>query len=72
MGLTAPRLKELGLVDTVISEPLGGAHRDIETMARTLREGLITNLAFLKERPTDKLLEERYARLMSYGNFAEA
>jgi acetyl-CoA carboxylase carboxyl transferase subunit alpha len=71
MGITAERLLKLGLVDAVIPEPLGGAHRDVDAMAATLKTQLLANLATLKTLPTDKLLEARYARLMHYGQFEE-
>ncbi len=71
MGLTAPRLKELGLVDRIVAEPLGGAHRDVEVMADSLKLTLHETLETLEALPLDKLLEQRYQRLMSYGNFTE-
>jgi acetyl-CoA carboxylase carboxyl transferase subunit alpha len=71
MGLTAPRLKELGLVDTVIPEPLGGAHRDPELAASALQKTLVAQLAELQRLDPDALLEARYERLMSFGNFSE-
>ena len=71
MGLTAPRLKELELVDRVIEEPLGGAHRDVEAMAMNVKVALQETLEHLEELPVDKLLEARYARLMSFGNYTE-
>lgn len=71
MGLTAPRLKELGLVDHVVSEPLGGAHRDVDAMADALKSKLHETMDTLSTLPIDKLLDERYQRLMSYGNFTE-
>jgi len=67
MGITAPRLKELGLVDTVIEEPLGGAHHDYDVISSALKQTLEEQLAGLKEKPLDELLERRYQRLMSYG-----
>ena len=67
MGLTAERLNELGLVDNVVSEPLGGAHRDMDQMASNLKEGLLDNLHRLQSKSIDQLLEDRYQRLMSYG-----
>ena len=70
MGITAARLYELGLVDTVIKEPLGGAHRDLDLMATHLKQELVSNLAHLQELPTGTLLEKRYQRLMSFGNFS--
>jgi acetyl-CoA carboxylase carboxyl transferase subunit alpha len=67
MGITAPRLKDLGLIDHIISEPLGGAHRDYDQMAQSLKEALESQLATLKEQPIEQLLERRYERLMAYG-----
>ncbi len=71
MGLTAPRLKELGLVDKIIDEPLGGAHRDIEAITESVKAGLIETLEYLEGLAIDKLLEMRYSRLMSYGHYSE-
>lgn len=71
MGLTAPRLKELELVDRVIEEPLGGAHRDVEVTAINVKAALQETLEHLQELAVDKLLEARYARLMSFGNYTE-
>lgn len=67
MGITAPKLRELGLVDTVIKEPLGGAHRNPEAMAADLRHALIGQLDKLRGVALDDLLEKRYKRLMSFG-----
>lgn len=67
MGLTAPRLKELGLVDQVIPEPLGGAHRDHDLMAERLKAALVENLDRLTSLSEDSLMDKRYNRLMSYG-----
>lgn len=67
MGLNADRIKKLGLIDEVIPEPLGGAHRDINTMASTLKQVLIEKLNTLQGMSMDKLLARRYQRLMSYG-----
>lgn len=71
MGITANRLLELGLIDQVIGEPLGGAHRNIEQMAFSLRENLIENIEILSAVGIDKLLDQRYKRLMSFGAFIE-
>jgi len=71
MGITAGRLKELGLVDRVLQEPLGGAHRDPPTMAETLRLTLNEVLAELDAHDLDALLDRRYRRLMGYGQFRE-
>ncbi len=72
LGITAARLKSLGLIDRVVNEPLGGAHRDPETMMTNLRAALIETLQQLRERPLNALLNDRYARLMGYGKFKEA
>ncbi len=71
MGLTAPRLQELGLVDHIVTEPLGGAHRNPEGMAERLKQALLDSLEVLDAIPLDKLLDQRYQRLMQYGNFSE-
>ena len=71
LGITADRLKGLGLVDVIVSEPLGGAHRDIETTMQSLRRALKTELAAVQKRSTEKLLAARYERLMGYGKFKE-
>jgi acetyl-CoA carboxylase carboxyl transferase subunit alpha len=67
MGITAERLKGLGIVDKVIGEPLGGAHRDPAVAAASIRQELTTQLAMLKGMDTETLLTRRYDRLMSYG-----
>jgi len=71
MGLTSARLKELDLVDTVVDEPLGGAHRDINATANNLKASLLETLGHLRKIPVDKLLEQRYTRLMQFGNYTE-
>jgi acetyl-CoA carboxylase carboxyl transferase subunit alpha len=72
MGLTAPRLKAHGLVDVIVKEPLGGAHRDPAAMAQTLKTTLMDELAKLEALPPNELLDRRYARLRGYGAFAPA
>ena len=62
LGITAPRLLELGLIDEIVSEPLGGAHRDVKQTAETLREALSRNLDALLQVPSEELLERRYQR----------
>lgn len=69
MGITSERLKELGLIDRIIPEPLGAAHRDVDAMAVALKQSLIETLQGLDEIPIDKLMEQRYERLMSFGNY---
>lgn len=68
MGVTSTTLLELGIVDHVIPEPLGGAHRDIAEMATRLRDTLAQQLDVLSQKPLDTLLEQRYQRLMRFGN----
>jgi acetyl-CoA carboxylase carboxyl transferase subunit alpha len=67
MGVSAPQIKELGLINSIVEEPLGGAHRDHNSMAANLKAVLKQQLSQLKELDKDKLLEERYQRLMSFG-----
>jgi acetyl-CoA carboxylase carboxyl transferase subunit alpha len=71
MGLTADRLAALKLVDEVLGEPLGGAHRDSEAMAQTLKQALLRHLDTLEKLPVDKLIQERQQRLASFGEFSE-
>mgnify|MGYP001812730019 FL=1 len=72
LGITSGRLYELGLVDSVIPEPLGGAHRDVDAMAGTIKQSLLKNIDALARKPTDELVDARYKRLMSYGQFSES
>ncbi|UTZ41983.1 acetyl-CoA carboxylase carboxyl transferase subunit alpha [Vibrio campbellii] len=67
MGLTAPRLKELELIDEIIEEPLGGAHRDHAQMAANMKANLLRQLEDLEQLDHETLLERRYQRLMNYG-----
>jgi len=71
LGITAPKLKELGLIDQIIDEPLGSAYRDIDATARNMRQALKESLDNLNQMGLDKLLDARYQRLMSYGQFTE-
>lgn len=68
MGLTSTVLEGLGIVDSTIEEPLGGAHRDIDLMASRIKSHLCEQLASLKTLSPEQLLAQRYQRLMSYGN----
>lgn len=68
MGLTSTILEDLGIVDHTIEEPLGGAHRDIEQVASNIKVHLLSELERLSAVPMEQLLEDRYKRLMSYGN----
>ena len=72
LGITAPRLKALGLVDKIVNEPLGGAHRDPETMMLALKKALTDSLRPLQDLSLDELVQARFTRLMSYGKFKEA
>lgn len=67
MGITANRLKELKLIDNIIAEPLGGAHRNVAQMASKLKERLLSDLHDLEVLDQQSLLDRRYQRLMSYG-----
>ncbi|RDI39081.1 acetyl-CoA carboxylase carboxyltransferase subunit alpha [Aquicella lusitana] len=67
MNLTADKILKLGLVDDIIPEPLGGAHRNYDLMAQTLKKKLIEQLTELQSYPLSTLLEERHKRIMSYG-----
>jgi len=71
MGIVSSRLFELGLVDRVIPEPLGGAHREPNEMASKLKQVLVEELAALRSHTTETLLTERYSRLMGYGEYKE-
>jgi len=71
LGLTAPRLLELGLIDKVVREPLGGAHRNPQSMAVRLKAVLLNQLDELEAMPIGDLLERRYQRLRNYGAYQE-
>ena len=71
LGITSRRLKELGLIDEIIPEPLGGAHRNVEQMTRNVRSSLRQSLDRLKNTSIDRLLDQRYERVMSFGQFKE-
>ena len=71
MGITAERLKSLGLIDTVLKEPLGGAHRDAEAMAAAVKKALLDTLTRLERLSMDELVEARYKRFTSFGSFKE-
>jgi acetyl-CoA carboxylase carboxyl transferase subunit alpha len=71
LGITANRLKTLGLVDKIVAEPLGGAHRDPQTVMQTLRKTLQDALKQVQEQPLEDLLQARFTRLMDFGKFKE-
>jgi acetyl-CoA carboxylase carboxyl transferase subunit alpha len=70
LGITSSRLHELKLIDGIIEEPLGGAHRDIDLMSDTLKRVLLQQLDTLTGATPDQLLKARYKRLMGYGHFS--
>jgi len=72
LGITAVRLKSLGLVDEIIPEPLGGAHRDHKVSAENVKNALIAQLNVFKTKSVDELVATRYQRYMDYGNFESA
>jgi acetyl-CoA carboxylase carboxyl transferase subunit alpha len=71
LGITATRLKTLGLIDKIVAEPLGGAHRDHDVMMQNLKKALQDTWRQLQDKSTDELLEARFARLMGYGKYKE-
>jgi acetyl-CoA carboxylase carboxyl transferase subunit alpha len=71
LGITATRLKTLGLVDKIVSEPLGGAHRDYVGMMQTAKKALQETLKQVQSLTTDEMLQTRFTRLMSYGKYKE-
>ena len=72
LGITASRLKTLGLIDKVINEPVGGAHRDHAQMMQGMKRALHDSLKGLTTQPVDQLLASRFDRLMHYGKFKDA
>ena len=71
LGITAPKLKALGLVDKILNEPLGGAHRDPQAMAITLKKAIADSLKTLSEKSPDKIVQERQKKLLEFGKFRE-
>ena len=71
LNITAPKLKALGLIDKVLGEPLGGAHRDPAAMALTLKKAIAENLKQLQEKTADKLVADRQKKLQELGKFKE-
>jgi len=71
LGITATRLKALGLVDRIISEPLGGAHRDYGTTMQNVRKALTETLKSVQNKPVASMMQDRFNRLMSYGKYKE-
>jgi acetyl-CoA carboxylase carboxyl transferase subunit alpha len=71
MGITAARLKTLGLIDRIVNEPLGGAHRDHRAMAQSLKKALQDTLRQVSDLSPAELVEQRFERVLSYGKFKE-
>jgi acetyl-CoA carboxylase carboxyl transferase subunit alpha len=71
LGITATRLKQLGFIDKIVNEPLGGAHRDHASMMVSLKKALTDTLRQLVDQPIDELLEAREDKLLAYGKFKE-
>jgi len=71
LGITANRLKSLGLIDKIIAEPLGGAHRDPNAVMQNLKKALQESLRQVQDKPLDELLQLRFERLMAYGKYKE-
>ncbi len=71
MGITSDRIRELGLLDEVVREPLGGGHRNFKLITLNLKEALLRHLSELKQLSIDEVLEKRYQRLLSFGAFTE-
>ncbi|NVK22750.1 MAG: acetyl-CoA carboxylase carboxyl transferase subunit alpha [Kangiellaceae bacterium] len=71
MGITANRIKELGLIDNIVAEPLGGAHRNYQEMAKNLKARLMQDLNDVQQLSTEQLLAQRYNKLMSFGTVSE-
>jgi acetyl-CoA carboxylase carboxyl transferase subunit alpha len=71
LGITATRLKTLGLIDKIVAEPLGGAHRDYSAMMQTMKKALQESLKQAQSLPLDDMLQARFNRLMGYGKFKE-
>jgi acetyl-CoA carboxylase carboxyl transferase subunit alpha len=70
LGITSKRLKELGLIDRIIEEPLGGAHRDIDATAASIKQALLENWSSAGDR-AEEPIEARYRHLMAYGVFTD-
>ena len=71
LGITAHRLKAMGLIDKIVSEPVGGAHRDAKQMASNLKRALNDALRQVSDLKTRELLDRRYERLQAYGRFGD-
>ena len=72
MRITADNLKDFGLIDEVLPEPLGAAHRDPRQMAESIQNALATHLDQLESQPIEQLLDNRLERISAYGQFKDA
>jgi acetyl-CoA carboxylase carboxyl transferase subunit alpha len=72
LGITSGKLRDLGMVDRIIPEPLGGAHRDVDAVADNVKQALLETLGELQRLPLDELVAARYQRLQGYGQFTDA
>lgn len=71
LGITSGRLRDLGMVDRIVPEPLGGAHRDVDAVIDNVKQALVETLGELQKMSLDELLETRYRRLHAYGQFTD-
>ena len=71
LGITSGRLRDLGMIDRIISEPLGGAHRNVDAVVDNVKQALVETLGELQKKSLDELLEARYQRLQAYGQFTD-
>ena len=71
LGITAHRLKALGLIDKIVNEPVGGAHRDVKQICAQLKRGLNDSLRQVSDLKLKELLDRRYDRLQSYGRYSD-
>jgi acetyl-CoA carboxylase carboxyl transferase subunit alpha len=71
LGITSGKLRDLGMVDRIIPEPLGGAHRDVDAVADNVKQALLETLGELQQLSLDDLVAARYQRLQGYGQFTD-
>ena len=71
MGVTTPTLSKLGLIDEVIPEPSGGAHRDYDSVANAVKDAITQSIMEFINTSSDELVERRYQRIISYGHFEQ-
>jgi len=71
LGITSGKLRDLGMVDKIVAEPLGGAHRDVDAIAANVKQALQETLADLQKKSLEDLLTDRYRRLQAYGQFTD-